>query len=311
MDRLDAMTVLLRTVDTGSFTGASRALGMPLATVSRKVAELEAHVGAKLLIRTTRRLTLTEVGARYVASARRILEAVDEAERTAAGEYHAPRGELTLTAPILFGRLHVLPLLVDFLESHPDITARLTFSDRDVDLLEDNIDVAARIGPLKDRALVAHRVGSMRTVICACPALLERLGEPRVPEDLEGFPCVTFDFPSPATTWRLGPKAVPIRSRLSVSTAEAAVWSAERGLGASRVLHYQCAEAVAAGRLRLILEKHEPPPRPVHLLHGARTEDLPLKTRVFLDYAIPRLKAALTRIAGESGGHDGPPENGI
>jgi DNA-binding transcriptional LysR family regulator len=167
MDRLEAMSIWMRVAETGSFSAASRQLGMPLATVSRKVGELEAHLGTKLLTRSTRKVALTEAGAIYLSSAKRILEDVDETERIAAGEFEHPRGELVLTAPVLFGRLHILPLVTDFLALHPDIRVRLVLSDRNLHLIDDHVDAALRIGPLPDSRMVATRIGSMRTVVCA------------------------------------------------------------------------------------------------------------------------------------------------
>ncbi len=295
------MTILLRVVERGSFSAASREVGMPLATVSRKVSELEAHLGTKLLARTTRKVVLTEAGAAYVASARRILDELAETERIAAGEFRAPRGELSLTAPVFFGRLHVLPIVVDFLAAFPEINVRLHLSDRNLHLIDDHVDLAARIGRLPDSLMVAVRVGSMRTVVCASPKLLAGQGTPATPDDLVKLPCVNFDVLSPATSWafRLKGEAatteVPILPRLSVSTAEAAVWAACRGVGATRVLHYQCAEAVRDGSLRIILADFEPAPLPVHLMHAGQGA-LPWKMRVFLDFATGRLRQSLAAL---------------
>jgi DNA-binding transcriptional LysR family regulator len=297
MDRLEAMSILLRVVEKGSFSAASRDLRMPLATVSRKVSELESRLGTRLLVRTTRKLALTDAGAAYAASAKRILAEVDEAERNAAGEFQSPRGELVLTAPILFGRLHILPIVADFLAAYPEIAVRLLLSDRYLHLIDDHVDMAARIGPLPDSSMVATAVGSMRTVVCASPKLLASHGVPKSPDELAALPCVGFDLLSPASTWpfRLKDKRtveVAIRPRLSVSTAEAAVWAAVQGAGVTRVLHYQCADAVRDGSLRLVLQDFEPDPLPIHLVHAGRGQ-LPLKARVFLDFAARRLKRRL------------------
>lgn len=297
MDRLEAMAILLLVVDRGSFSAASRELRMPLATVSRKVNELEAHLGTRLLVRTTRKLALTDAGGAYVAAARRILDEVGEAERVAAGEFRTPRGELILTAPILFGRLHILPIVTDFLAAYPEIDVRLLLSDRNLHLVDDHVDMAARIGPLPDSSMVATRIGSMRTVVCASPGLLAEHGMPRSPADLAALPCVSFDTLSPATTWPFRKDAagitdVAISPRLSVSTAEAAVWAAVHGVGATRVLHYQCADALRDGSLQLILSEFELEPLPVHLIHAGRGA-LPLKMRVFLDFASARLRERL------------------
>ena len=298
MNRLEAMAILLRVVDRESFSAASRELGIPLATVSRKVHELEAHLGTRLLIRTTRKVALTDAGAVYVASVRRILEEIDETERVAVGEFHAPRGELILTAPVFFGRLHVLPIVTEFLAAYREINVRLVLSDRNLHLLDDHVDVAARIGTLPDTNLMAIRAGTMRLVVCASPGLLAGHGTPKTPSDLAALPCVNFDFLSPASSWpfrlRNSGKVqeVPIRPRLTVSTAEAAVWAASQGVGATRVLHYQCADAVREGSLRIVLGEFEPEPVPVHLIHsGGR--GVPSKTRLFLDFVTVRLRERL------------------
>ena len=301
MDRLEAMTILLRVVDKGGFSAASRDLGVPLATVSRKVNELEAHLGTRLLLRTTRKLALTDTGTAYVAAARRILEQIEETERIAGGEFHSPRGELVLTAPVLFGRLHLLPVVIGFLAAYPEINVRLLLSDRNLHLIDDHVDMAVRIGPLPDSGIVATRIGSMRTVVCISPKLIAGYGLPRKPDDVTALPCVSFDFLSPASTWlfRLeqtkGSIDVSIRPRLSVSTAEAAVWAAIQGVGVTRVLHYQCADGVRDGSPQIILSDFEIQPLPVHLLHAGRGA-LPSKMRVFLDFATSRLRERLTSL---------------
>jgi DNA-binding transcriptional LysR family regulator len=301
MDRIEAMTILLSVVEKGGFSAASRTLGVPLATVSRKVNELEGHLGTRLLVRTTRKVALTAAGAVYVAAARRILDEIDEAERIAAGEFQAPRGELLLTAPVLFGRLHILPIVTEFLGLYPEIDVRLLLSDRNLHLIEEHVDMAVRIGRLPDSAMIATRVGSMRTVVCGSPELFAAQGEPPSPEALAGLPCVNFEFLSPASAWQFrrkdgkGYTDAPIRPRLSVTTAEAAVWAARAGVGVTRVLHYQCAEPVREGSLRIVLAAFEVDPLPVHLLH-AQGGALPSKVRVFLDFAGQRLRQRLTAL---------------
>jgi DNA-binding transcriptional LysR family regulator len=306
MDRLAAMSILLRVAEKGSFSAASRELRMPLATVSRKVSELEAHLGTRLLIRTTRKLAMTDAGAAYVTSARRILEATDEAERAAAGEYSKPSGELIVTAPVLFGRLHMLPIVADFLAAYPDIAVRLLLSDRNLHLVDDHFDLAARIGALPDSSMVASSLGGMRTITCASPKLLAAHAIPATPHDLAQLPCVNFDFKSRASTWRFRQKdskeiiEIQIRSRLSVSTAEAAIWAAIQSIGIVRVLHYQCADALREGSLRIFLSEFELAPLPVHLIHAGGAT-LPLKTRAFLDFAAPRLRRRLGEVARAGG----------
>jgi DNA-binding transcriptional LysR family regulator len=298
MDRIDAMATLLAAVDAGSLSGASRALGMPLATVSRKVSDLEAHLRTRLLIRSSRRLTLTEAGEAYVGTARRILEDLDEAERAAAGEYRAPRGHLNITAPIMFGRLHVAPVVLDFLKAYPDITVRLTLADAVLNLIDDHVDVAVRVGRLPDSRLMALRLGDIGWVVCASPGYLALHGAPDGPEALAAHDCIMFEGLYSNQSWSFGRNGrvwdVSVRPRLSVNAADAAIAAAIRGAGVTRVLSYQVADAVANGALKLILRSFEPEPLPVHLLYAGQTR-LPLKLRAFLDFAGPRLKASLAQ----------------
>jgi DNA-binding transcriptional LysR family regulator len=298
MDRLDAMSVLIATVDSGSLSAAGRRLGMPLTTVSRKIADLEAHLTVRLLTRTTRHLELTDAGRSYVAACRRILDDVGEAERAAAGEYSKPKGDLVVTAPIVFGRLHVLPIVSAFLKTYPDINVRLVLADSVVDLLDDRIDLAVRIGPLSSSGLIAARVGSIGRVVCASPAYLRKHGRPKAPADLAAYDCIAFEGISPLSGWEfaVGRSAttVAVRARLVVNTAEAAIDAAIAGVGIVRALSYQVAAAVAAGTLDVLLTPFEPEPWPVHLVYAGRGM-LPLKLRAFLDFSTPRLKKTLNR----------------
>lgn len=298
MDRLEAMAMLVAVTEKGSMSAAGRALGVPLATLSRKITDLEAALGTRLLFRTTRKLALTDAGIDYVAAARRILEEVEVAERHAAGEFIVPRGELAVTAPLMFGRLHVLPVVAEFLASHAEITIRLVLSDRNADLIEDNLDMALRIGRLPDSTMVATQVGATRLVTCASPALLAAHGKPVLPGDLARLPCVTLESPMPFPSWHFrDPDSgaavdVAIRSRLAITTPEAAVDAALHGVGFARVLHYQAAEALKQGKLGIVLDAFEPQPVPVHLVHASRGL-MPLKMRRFLDFAAPRLAQRL------------------
>ena len=296
MDRLDAMAVLLSVVEHGSLSAASRALHSPLPTVSRKIAELEAHLGVRLITRTSRRILLTEVGESYVAATREILERVEEAERRASGEYAVPKGDLTMTAPIVFGRLHLLPVIADFLKAFPDINIHLTLSDRTVSLPDEHIDIALRISELSDSSLIAIRLGSIRTTTYANPDYLTLHPRPLKPDDLKGHDCIAFNGVLSTRLWtfRDGAKEieVPIRTRLSVNTAEAAVDAAAAGLGITRVMAYQAKRAVDAGLLVPLLEDFEPMASPVHLLHISEGL-MPLKLRTFIDFATPRLRAVL------------------
>lgn len=295
-DRLEAMSVLLTVVEKGSLSAASRHLGVPLATVSRKISELEAHLKTRLFDRSGRGLSLTEAGRGYVAACRRIIEEISEAEQAVSGEFSAPKGNLVITAPIVFGRLHVLPIIVQFLKVYPDIDIRLLQLDRLVHLLEEHVDLAVRIGELPDSTMIARRVGEIRQVLCGSPDYFARNGFPDRLEDLRTHDCITFeDIMSPAAwNFKAGKleKVIPIHSRLVVNTAEAAIQSAIAGLGVTRVLSYQIAEAVASGRLVLALEVFEPAPWPVNLLYRSQSP-VPQKLRAFLDFAGPRLKAVL------------------
>jgi DNA-binding transcriptional LysR family regulator len=318
MDRLEAMSILLTAVEAGSLSAAGRRLGMPLATVSRKVSDLEAHLRTRLFNRTSRRLTLTDAGRSYVEACRRILEEVTEAERTAAGEYSVPKGDLIITAPVVFGRLHVLPVIAAFLKAYQDINVRLVLADRIVNLVEDHIDLAVRIGPLSDSGLVATRVGTIRQVVCGSPAYFAARGVPQRPADLGAHDCITSAGLMSPDVWRfpagksvaIGSAAsnstvsksraskssapytpVAIRSRLVVNSAEAAVDAAVAGLGIARVLSYQAVNAIRAGSLAVALRDFEPAPWPVSLVYAGNGRLLPLKVRTFLDFAAPRLKA--------------------
>ncbi len=296
MDRLEAMSILLAVVEAGSLSAAARSLGTPLATVSRKVSELEAHLKVRLLTRSSRQLSLTDAGRSYVAACRRILDDVGEAERAASGEYSSPKGEIVVTAPLVFGRLHVLPVVCAFLKAYPDIDVRMALSDRVVHLLDDHVDAAIRIGELPDSSLLSLRLGTVRRVVCASPAYLETLGTIKRPADLVKLDCITFDNLMSSDSWRFGAgraeQVVRIRSRLVVNTAEAAIDAAVSGLGVTRVLSYQIVAARKEALLDVLLEQFEPPPAPVSLVYAGQGQ-LPIKLRAFLDFAAPRLKRAL------------------
>jgi DNA-binding transcriptional LysR family regulator len=296
MDRLESMSVLVAAVEAGSLSAGARRLGMPLTTVSRKVAELEAHLRTRLLNRTSRRLTLTDAGRSYLVACKRILDQIAEAERAAMGEYSAPKGDLLVAAPIVFGRLHVLPVVVEFLQTYPEIDVRMLLSDHVTNLLEEQIDVALRIGELPDSSMMATRIGEIRRVVCASAAYLAARGTPQAPADLHDHDCVTFEGMSAPLTWRFGQGksevAVAVHSRLIVNTAEAAIDAAIAGVGLTRVLSYQVAEAERSGAVLRVLRGFEPGPVPIHLVYGGQSP-LALKLRVFLEFAAPRLKARL------------------
>lgn len=295
MDRLEAMSLLVHIADAGSLSAASRELGIPLPSVSRKLAELEAHIKTRLVVRSTRQLSLTDAGRDYVAASRRILQDVEQAERHAAGEYTAPKGEFVITAPLVFGRMHVVPVVCAFLAAYPEIAVRLALSDRTVNLLEDHVDVAIRIGDLPDSGLVAKSIGAVRRVVCASPQYLAEHGIPNHPRGLEQHACVTFEGLTSPASWGFvdgeSNISVPIRSRLVVNSAEAAVHAAAAGVGLTRVLSYQMADMHGRKRLDLVLQNYEPRPWPVSLVHTGQGL-LPLKIRAFIDFAVPRLRAS-------------------
>jgi DNA-binding transcriptional LysR family regulator len=302
MDRFDAMSVLLTVVEAGSLSAGARRLRAPLATVSRKVAELERHLGTQLLLRTSRRLGLTDAGHAYVAASRRILEQLEEAEREAAGEYSAPRGELHVTAPVIFGQRHLMPVALGFLAEQPEITLRLMLADQQVSLVEEHVDIALRIGHLGDSALIATRVGTVQRVICASPGYLARRGVPRRPEDMAKHDGIVFQgFPtSPEWRYRRDSAAFTVepRMRVAVNTTEAAIQAAVADLGIIRVLSYQVADELRAGRLQTLLPDFAPEPLPVSLVYP-EAELLPLKVRSFLDWTVPRLRARMAELQAE------------
>jgi DNA-binding transcriptional LysR family regulator len=297
MDRLESMSVFVAVVAAGSFSAASRQLRMPLPTVSRKVAEIESHLKAKLLVRSTSKLVLTEAGRAYIEDCKRILEAVSEAERGASGQYNAPQGELTVTAPIVFGRLYVTPVVTQFLRAYERVDVRLLLADRALNLVEDRVDLAVRIGPLPDSRLVASKVGQIRRVVCASPAYLKERGTPRAPQDLLKHDCVTFAGLTDASSWGFrDQETARVHSRLTTSTAEAAIDATIAGIGLTCTLSYQIAAAVQAGQLVVVLRKFEPAPLPVSLIY-VRESRITAKLRAFIDYAAPRLRARLSDAA--------------
>jgi DNA-binding transcriptional LysR family regulator len=300
MDRLEAMSLFLAVVDAGSLSAASRKMRMPLATVSRKISDLEAHLNARLLTRSNRRVAPTEAGRSFLQACRRIVQDVGEAERQASGEYRKPQGELILSAPIALGRLYLLPVVATFLQDHPSIDVRMVLADRRLNLVDERIDVALRVGELSDSSQLAKKVGAVRRVVCASPGYLARRGAPQDPGDLIHHDCITFENTISGHAWRFetgrSEREVPIHSRLIVSTAEAAIDAAVSGLGITRAIDYQINHLRQAGALTLILETFKSPPKPVHLIYSGGRH-LPVKIGAFLDYATPRLKKAFRELA--------------
>ena len=293
MDRLDAMATLVAVLDEGGFSAASRRLGMPLATVSRKVAELEEHLGATLLTRSTRHVAATEVGLGFALTARRLIEELAEAERQAAGEYSTPRGLLVVAAPMVLGRAHLLPILAGFLDAYPEVKLDLRLTQSSLNLAEEQLDVAVTIGPAADSALRAVNVGQLRPVVVASPGYLARHGAPETLEALAAHQIISFAGHVTPIAWDfLGGHRVALRPRLFVTTAEAAVDAAIAGMGVAQLLCHQVSGAVGEGRLATLLRPHWGAPLPVQMVFAAgRT--IPAKLRAFLDYVAPRLRPRL------------------
>jgi DNA-binding transcriptional LysR family regulator len=296
MDRLESMSVIVAVAEAGSLSAASRKLGRPVPTVSRKLAELEARLNAQLFHRSSRHMTLTDAGRTYIEACRRIIEQVDDAEREVSGEYRTPTGDLTVTAPWGLGHMHLVPIVCEFLEAYPDIALRLLLSDRVLKPSDNNIDVAIRIGTLPDSSMIATRIGSVRVVACASPSYLSARGCPEQPGDLLNHDCITIDDNAAPRTWKFAKGrreiAQPIRSRMTVNTSEAAIEAAIAGAGIARVMSYKMAAARQAGTLVVVLEAFEQEPLPMHIVYTER-KPVPLKLRAFLNWVTPRLKARL------------------
>ncbi len=293
MDKLQAMTTFVQIAERGSLTRAAAALGVSLPAVVRTLAALEAHLRVRLINRTTRRLHLTDEGALYLDRCRAILAAVRDADASLAARRAAPEGKLTVTAPVLFGRRYVAPLVNLFLARYPATSVELWLLDRTVNVVEEGIDVGIRIGTLADSSLVAQPVGELRRVVCASPAYLRRRGVPRTPDDVRAHDCVRFTGLGGAGDWRFraGRKtvAVPTTSRLACNQVDAAVTACTEGLGLAMFLSYQVAAAVAQRKLRYVLADYEPEPVPVNVIYPQAR--LPSATvRTFVDLAVTALR---------------------
>ena len=289
MDRIEAMETFVAVADLKGFAPAARKLNVSASAVTRLVAALEERVGARLLQRTTRSVALTDIGERYLARARRILAEVEEAEGSARAERSRPSGHLIVSAPVMFGRLHVNPLMSAYLHHYPEVTGELQLSDRTVNLVEDGIDLAVRIGHLPDSSVVAKSVGDMYRVVVASPAYLGQRGTPKMPQDLRAHEIIHCSAVAPSTEWRFvqngRPLRVTIAPRYITNSAEAGLWHAEQGGGITMVLAYQAFDAIAAGRLTVVLSEFELPPRPIHVIYPA-SRMLSAKVRAFVDLAV-------------------------
>jgi DNA-binding transcriptional LysR family regulator len=296
MDRFEAMSIVLAVAETGSLSAAARQKKTPLATVSRKVSELEAHLQTKLFNRSSRVLVPTDAGRSYIAAAKRILADVAEAERAASGEYTTPRGDLSVSAPVTLGRVYLQPVLAEFLAAFPEVDVQLDLRDRSANLLEEHVDVALRIGALADSSLIAVRIGEICRVMCASPAYLKSRGTPKSPDDLSGHDCISYPPIQSPSTWRFKrgetEYVVPVRSRLVVSNLESAYDAACAGIGITVAFSYHVAEAIKSGELTPLLQDFQPPSQPVSFVYSPN-RFMPVKLRAFLDFALPRLRARL------------------
>ena len=300
MDRLAAMRVFVAVVDAQGFSAASRALSMPLPTVSRKIAELESHLGAQLLVRSTRKVTVTDSGRRYYEDVRRILDDIGDAESRVSGEYQTAKGRLSITAPTLFGRLHVLPAVNDFMKIHRDINVQLILTNYVVDLLEEHITLSIRIGALSDNSMIAHQVGSVRQIVCASPGYLSQHGRPLSPNDLAGHQCISFFKFGTPTEWTFKMPSgkiqhFPVQTRLVLNSIEGAVASSIDDGGVVQLYSYQAASHVAEGTLEIVLGRYEIEPPPVNIVYPQRRL-VPQKVSAFVEFARPRLHECLALI---------------
>lgn len=294
MDRFHLISTFVAVVDAQGFSGAARKLDMSPPAVTRAINELEAHLGLRLLTRTTRTVRLTDAGDRYVQDCRRILAELREADESVTGLHSAPRGRLSITAPALFGGMYVTPIVTEYLNRYPDVSVSCLFLDRVVHLLDEGVDLAVRIGELPDSTMQAIRVGQVRRVICASPEYLARRGEPQRPDDLHEHTIVSASSVTPNPDWKLMEegevRSVRLQARLNTSTNDAALAATLSGFGVTRLLSYQVAAHVASGRLKVLLQGCEPAPLPVHVVHREGRQ-APQRVRAFLDLAIERMRA--------------------
>ena len=296
MDRLDAMQVLLAVVDAGSLSAGGRKLNAPLPSVSRKIAELERHLGTRLLIRTSRNVQLTDAGRDYVEVVRQIVGQIKDAELRASGEYEVPRGELRITVPDEFGRRIVVPLTYEFLRAHTEITLNIVTANRFVDLVEERVDVGVRIGYLADSSLYAAKVGATRILTCASPEYLERMGTPSMPAELlrhDGVQIGNF-----ARAWIFGSASVPEAEptlRVHAHDATDACNAAICGLGITRLPNFIVDEHLRSGALVEIFKDYPAEPLPIHIIY-MKQGLLPLKVRAFVDWMVPRLRDRLNEV---------------
>ncbi|MFJ9993541.1 LysR family transcriptional regulator [Pseudomonas putida] len=294
MDHIHLMRVFVAVGELESFAGAARRLDMSPAAVTRAVSALEERLGVKLLLRTTRSVRLTEAGGRYLEDCRSILASIAEANEAAAGVNATPKGELAVTAPTLFGRKFVMPSIVRYLQQYPEVDVSAFFLDRVVNMVEEGMDVAVRIGQLPDSGLKALRVGKVRRMLCAAPEYLARHGIPTHPSELHEHVVIATTNLSPRAGWRFGvtddPTMVRMKPRLTVTSNDGAIAAACAGLGIARLLSYQVVEEIASGRLQVVLAEFEESPWPIHILHR-ESKYGSAKVRAFIDMLAAEVRA--------------------
>ena len=313
MDRFREIEVFVAVNDAGSFAKAGQRLRMSPPAVTRAISALEDRLGARLFQRTTRRLAITDVGARFLESARRVLDDLGAAEREALGATATPRGHLTVTASVTLGRSLLAPVARQFLGEYPEVTLSVLLLDRVTNLIEEGIDLAVRIGALADSTMVARKLGSVRRLLVASPDYLARHGTPVVPADLTRHAMIAFTGLMPNREWRFldgrSGKAVSFMPRLEINDAVSAIAAAEAGEGITVALSYMGADKIRQGRLVPVLEDVTPPPVPVHLVFPQARLQSP-KLRAFVDFAAPRLKQALDGLELSDGPEAGDPALG-
>jgi DNA-binding transcriptional LysR family regulator len=294
MDRFHAMAVFVAVAEGESFAAAGRRLRMSPPAVTRAVADLEERLGVRLLTRTTRLVRTTDAGARYLEDARRILLEVDEADEAAAGINATPRGHLAVTAPMLFGKLYVMPVITAYQRAFKETTVSALFVDRVVNLLDEGLDVGLRIGSLPDSSLRAIRVGQVRRVICASPGYLKKHGAPKTPADLADHPIIAATAVSAGTEWTFADRkqkiGVKLSPRILVNTNDGALEAAKDGFGFTRLISYQVASELATGKLKTVLSEYEEAPLPIHVIHREGRHGS-AKVRSFVDLAVEKLRA--------------------
>ncbi|HYP89572.1 MAG TPA: LysR family transcriptional regulator [Polyangiaceae bacterium] len=293
MDRLALMQAFVAVAEAEGFAPAARRLGVSPPVVTRSIAALEEHLGTRLLERTTRKVRITEAGARYLGDCKRLLAELEDAEAAVRGAHETARGSLGVTASAMFGRMFVSPILVEFLAKYPQVTARALLVDRVVDLIDEGLDVAIRIAHLDDSSLTSVKVGAVRRITCASPSYLKKHGVPRVPRDLADHRTFVFSNERTAPAWAFEQRGKPLsfrpRAALLANTSEVGIEAAVAGFGVTRALSYMVASHVHAGRLRIILQDYEAAPIPIHVVYreGRRA---PARVRAFIDFVVPRLR---------------------